>query len=198
MTAPRHGRISSRISSPLCRIGDRTRRSCALAAPKARAHPHVWAKSQIEILHSGDGVFKGVRHSWTFDEMFSTFATFGLAKQDGRISGDQLAALAERYVRSLKAYDYFTYARQDGRSLRFEEPLNQLSSMTGASLPFVSCCRRLQMPRSSGLSWRSTTPAISLTCCRPGSRRRRSIRRPRIAAYPPASDPRDATSTRAC
>src|SRR5262245_36249395 len=95
-----------------------------LTAQDVDAHPHVWAKSRIEILHSGNGTFKGVRHSWTFDEMFSTFATYGLAKKDGKISGDQLAALAERYVRSLKPYDYFTYAKQDGRPLRLEEPVN--------------------------------------------------------------------------
>jgi ABC-type uncharacterized transport system substrate-binding protein len=100
----------------------------------AYAHPHVWAKSSIEILHSGDGVFQGVRHAWTFDEMFSTFATYGLAKKDGKIASDQLAALAERYVRSLKAYDYFTYAKQDGRPLPLAEPVNAAIEFDGSVL----------------------------------------------------------------
>jgi ABC-type uncharacterized transport system substrate-binding protein len=106
----------------------------ALTARAASAHPHVWAKSSIEILHSGDGVFQGVRHSWTFDEMFSTFATYGLAKKDGKITSEQLAALAERYVRSLKPYDYFTYAKQDGRPLQLAEPVNAVVEFDGSIL----------------------------------------------------------------
>jgi ABC-type uncharacterized transport system substrate-binding protein len=106
----------------------------ALLAQDASAHPHVWAKSSIEILHSGDGVFKGVRHSWTFDEMFSTFATYGLAKKNGKIASDALATLAERYIRSLKPYDYFTYAKQDGRPLRLAEPVNAAIEFDGSIL----------------------------------------------------------------
>ena len=106
----------------------------ALAPQDVSAHPHVFAKSRIEILHSGYGVFKGVRHSWTFDEMFSTFATYGLAKKDGKIASDQLTALAERYVRSLKPYDYFTYAKQDGRPLRLDEPVDSVIEYDGTVL----------------------------------------------------------------
>jgi ABC-type uncharacterized transport system substrate-binding protein len=109
--------------------------SAALASGlrDANAHPHVWAKSRVEILHS-DGVFKGLRHSWTFDEMFSSFATFGLARKDGTVAADQLAALAARYVRSLKPYGYFTHARQNGRPLSLGEPVDSLVEYDGGVL----------------------------------------------------------------
>ena len=37
----------------------------------------------------------GVRHAWTFDDMFSTFATQGLAsKEKGKFTREELAPLA--------------------------------------------------------------------------------------------------------
>ena len=47
----------------------------ALLASEARAHPHVWVTVRSEIVYAPDGSATAVRHRWTFDEMFSTFAT---------------------------------------------------------------------------------------------------------------------------
>src|SRR5262245_43659030 len=41
----------------------------AAAAP-AQAHPHVWVSATSELLYREDGSIVGVRHAWTFDEMF--------------------------------------------------------------------------------------------------------------------------------
>jgi len=48
------------------------------AASAAQAHPHVWVTMKSELVYAGDGSVTGVRHAWTFDDMFSTFATQGL------------------------------------------------------------------------------------------------------------------------
>ena len=48
------------------------------AAGKAQAHPHVWVTMKSELVYGADGSATGVRHAWTFDDMFSTFATQGL------------------------------------------------------------------------------------------------------------------------
>ena len=46
--------------------------ACALAATGgAQAHPHVWVTMTEEILYASDGSVTGVRHAWTFDDMFS-------------------------------------------------------------------------------------------------------------------------------
>ena len=65
----------------------------------------------------------GVRHAWTFDDMFSTFATQGIeAKKKGEFTREELAPLAEVNVTSLKEYDFFTYAKANGKKVEFDEP----------------------------------------------------------------------------
>ena len=77
--------------------------------PQAQAHPHVWVTMKSEVVYGADGTATGVRHAWTFDDMFSTFATQGLAsKEKGKFTREELAPLAEVNVTSLKEFDYFT------------------------------------------------------------------------------------------
>lgn len=49
-----------------------------LQAGTALAHPHVWVKVTSEIVYNADGSIEGIRHAWTFDEMFSTYALQGI------------------------------------------------------------------------------------------------------------------------
>ena len=154
-----------------------------LAGGPAAAHPHVWVTMKAELVYAPDGTVTGVRHAWTFDDMFSTFAVQGLegaesdassgaaAKSEpaskapaknggigqwfvsvwnwitGRKTADQtaqaqdrapvapaaakpqpaeapkfftreqLAPLAEVNVTSLKDFDYFTFAKADGKKV---------------------------------------------------------------------------------
>jgi ABC-type uncharacterized transport system substrate-binding protein len=97
------------------------------AADRADAHPHVWVTMTEELLYAPDGSVTGVRHAWTFDDMFSTFAIQGVAqKTKGEFSREELAALAQVNVESLKDYAYFTYARIDGKRRRdaFVDPID--------------------------------------------------------------------------
>jgi ABC-type uncharacterized transport system substrate-binding protein len=94
-----------------------------LAAAAASAHPHVWVTMHSELVYAPDGTVTGVRHAWTFDDMFSVFATQGLdAKKKGEFTREELAPLAEVNVTSLKEYDFFTYAKANGKPLEFNEP----------------------------------------------------------------------------
>jgi len=96
-----------------------------IAGGAASAHPHVWVTVQSQIVYAPDGTISGVRHAWTFDDMFSTFATQGLAsKQKGVFTREELQPLAEVNVSSLKEYDFFNHAKADGRRtpLPFLEP----------------------------------------------------------------------------
>src|ERR1700688_3429554 len=97
--------------------------SLAFAAP-ARAHPHVWVTMKTEMIYATDGKITGVRHAWSFDDMFSAFATQGLdAKEKGKYTREELAPLAKVNVESLKEYDYFTYATADGVKVPMSDPL---------------------------------------------------------------------------
>jgi ABC-type uncharacterized transport system substrate-binding protein len=58
-----------------------------LTATAAQAHPHVWATMVTELLYAPDGSANAVRQAWTFDDMFSAFATTGIqAKTKGQFT----------------------------------------------------------------------------------------------------------------
>ena len=98
-----------------------------LAAGAAQAHPHVWVTMTEELLYAPDGSLTGVRHAWTFDDMFSTFAVQGLEqKTRGTFTREELAPLAQVNVESLKDYAYFTYAKVNGKRQRdaFADPID--------------------------------------------------------------------------
>jgi ABC-type uncharacterized transport system substrate-binding protein len=97
---------------------------CLLAAAAAaQAHPHVWVTMNSELVYAPDGSVTGVRHAWAFDDMFSAFATQGIeTKQKGVFTREELAPLAQVNVDSLKDFDYFTYARANGKKSEFNGP----------------------------------------------------------------------------
>lgn len=91
----------------------------ALAAwiQPARAHPHVWVTSSSALVYGADGTITGIRHSWKFDEMFSTYALQDIQnKEKGVYTREELAPLAQVNVDSLKEFDFFTFARTGGKS----------------------------------------------------------------------------------
>ncbi len=96
-----------------------------LGASGAHAHPHVWITSTSELIYAPDGTLTGVRHAWTFDEMFAAYALQGIeTKTKGVYSRDELAPLAQTNAESLKEYAYFTFAKADGQKQKFDEPVD--------------------------------------------------------------------------
>jgi ABC-type uncharacterized transport system substrate-binding protein len=97
--------------------------SLLLTAVAASAHPHVWVTMHSELVYAPDGTITGVRHAWTFDDMFSVFATQGIeSKKKGEFTREELAPLAEVNVTSLKEYNFFTYVKANGKAIEFNEP----------------------------------------------------------------------------
>jgi ABC-type uncharacterized transport system substrate-binding protein len=89
----------------------------------AQAHPHVWITFKSELIYAPDGALTGIHHLWSFDDMFSAFATQGIAqKEKGKFSRDELASLAPVNVDSLKEYGYFTYVTADGQKVSLTDP----------------------------------------------------------------------------
>src|SRR5580704_18993394 len=97
---------------------------CFSAVP-ANAHPQVWVTFHSEVMYASDGTMTGVRHAWTFDDMFSAYALQGIAHaKKGQYTREELASLAHTNVTSLKEYAYFTYARADGKKLAFTDAVD--------------------------------------------------------------------------
>jgi len=106
-----------------------------IGAGEAKAHPHVWVTMKSDLVYGADGAVSGVRHAWTFDDMFSTFATQGLASAEkGKFTREELAPLAQVNIESLKEFDYFTLARANGRKMEFNPPADYWLEFTDGLL----------------------------------------------------------------
>ena len=106
-----------------------------LGAPAAQAHPHVWITSTSELIYAPDGSITGVRHAWTFDDMFSTYALQGIpSEKKGVYTHEELAPLAHTNVESLKEFAYFTFARADGKKGKFLDPVDYFLDYKDGSL----------------------------------------------------------------
>jgi ABC-type uncharacterized transport system substrate-binding protein len=94
-----------------------------LWAGRATAHPHVWVTAASELIYGTDGSVMAIRHAWTFDDMFSTYALQGIAtRKKGVYTPAELAPLAQTNVESLKEYEFFTFAKVDGKKQPFLDP----------------------------------------------------------------------------
>jgi ABC-type uncharacterized transport system substrate-binding protein len=97
----------------------------AITYAPAQAHPHVWVTMTSQLIYAPNGTATGIRHSWAFDDMYSAFATEGLEqKNKGVFTREELASLAEVNVSSLKEFDFFTFAKVDGKKTPLAEPVD--------------------------------------------------------------------------
>jgi ABC-type uncharacterized transport system substrate-binding protein len=91
----------------------------------SRAPANCSTPPTARLLYAPDGSISGVRHAWTFDDMFSTYALQGLeTKAKGVYSREELGPLAQTNVESLKEYGFFTFAKADGKKAKFQEPVD--------------------------------------------------------------------------
>jgi len=96
-----------------------------LAMSAARAHPHVYVTMKSEIVYDAEGRMTGIRHHWTFDDMFSSYATQGLEqKQKGVFTREELQPLAEVNITSMKEFEYFTEGKMNGQKVDFGAPID--------------------------------------------------------------------------
>ena len=89
----------------------------------ASAHPHVWVTFHSDVLYSPAGAVTGIRHVWSFDDMYSAFALQGIKHaKKGEYTREELSSLAHLNMTSLKDFDFFTYVQAFGRKLEFADP----------------------------------------------------------------------------
>jgi ABC-type uncharacterized transport system substrate-binding protein len=96
-----------------------------LGANMAQAHPHVWITASSELIYAPDGSISGVRHAWTFDDMYSTYVLQDIeSKTKGIYSREELEPLAQTNIESLHEFGFFTFAKADGKKQKFQEPVD--------------------------------------------------------------------------
>jgi ABC-type uncharacterized transport system substrate-binding protein len=145
--ASRPGRVLQRLRRAFASVA----LLFAFIAP-ASAHPHVWVTAASELIYASDGSISGVRHAWTFDDMFSTYALQGIeTKTKGVYTREELAPLAQTNVESLKEFGFFTFAKAEGKKEKFLEPVDYyLEHKDGAlvlhfTLPFKTPFKTRQL-----------------------------------------------------
>lgn len=89
------------------------------ATAGAAAHPHVWVTVKSQVAFTPDGKVSAVIHDWVFDEMYSSFATQGLAPSGQLVGKEQFAPLAKENAGSLAAIGYFTTLKIGGAAADF-------------------------------------------------------------------------------
>lgn len=85
----------------------------------AGAHPHVWITVKSQIAFTPDGKVAAVVHDWVFDEMYSSFATQGLAPAGELVKREQFAPLAKENAGGLAEIGYFTTLKIGGKAVDF-------------------------------------------------------------------------------
>jgi ABC-type uncharacterized transport system substrate-binding protein len=86
-------------------------------------------------MYAEDGSIKGIRHAWTFDDMFSSYAVQGInTVEKGVYTREELAPLAQLNVESLKDFDYFTFARANGKKQELADPTDYYLEYKDAAL----------------------------------------------------------------
>jgi ABC-type uncharacterized transport system substrate-binding protein len=92
----------------------------ALLLPRlASAHPHVWVTVRSEVTFTPDGLVSGIVHDWTFDEMYSAFATQGLGKPGELVKRADFAPLATENAGQLAQIGYYTVMKIGGKQVDF-------------------------------------------------------------------------------
>lgn len=90
----------------------------ALGSGASSAHPHVWVTVRTHVEFDG-GKVAAIVHDWVFDEMYSSFATQGLAPKGKLVGRDIFAPLAKENAGSLAELGYYTTLKLDGKTADF-------------------------------------------------------------------------------
>jgi ABC-type uncharacterized transport system substrate-binding protein len=85
----------------------------------AFAHPHVWVTVRSHVEFNPEGRVQAIVHDWVFDEMYSSFATQGLAPKGQLVTRAIFAPLAKENAGGLAEVGYYTTLKIDGKVAEF-------------------------------------------------------------------------------
>ena len=89
-----------------------------------------------------DGTVTGVRHAWTFDDMFSTFATQGLeSKKKGEFTREELQPLAQVNVDVAEGIRLLHLRQGERQEVAFTDPVDyhlEFTKDTSLTLHFTA------------------------------------------------------------
>ncbi len=116
-----------------------------LLTGSATAHPHVWIDAKTELIFE-NGKMTGVRHIWTFDDMYSAFVTQGVGKNPDQPTPDELLPIAKSNMEALPEFDYFTVVQAGGQKAEFATPTEYSMAQTPQRLITLTFTLPLKSP----------------------------------------------------
>ena len=94
-----------------------------LSANSAKAHPHVFAEANLELLSNDDGGLEEIRHVWRFDEFFSASVLIDFdANSNLKLDPEELKEIGDVVHKSLAEFGYYTELVVDGQSVSVAPP----------------------------------------------------------------------------
>jgi len=91
------------------------------SAGTAAAHPHVWIDYAVTVLFDDTDV-KGIRMSWTFDEMYSSMLFHDYTHRPrGPLSPDDVQRLEEGAFKDTADYHYFVDVKLNGTAVAVKD-----------------------------------------------------------------------------
>lgn len=127
----------------------------------AEAHPHVWVSVETTVVYD-KGTISGLRHRWSFDELYTTMAVQGLdTNNDGAYDRKELSELAQVNMDGLKEFEYFTQAKLGTQALATDAPNDYwLEYKDGVlSLNFVLPLKQPVLAEADGFSFAVSDPS---------------------------------------
>ena len=110
------------------KLGGKVRRgnslSCRFTASRLPRTRMSGSSSKARCCSAAKARSPVIRHAWTFDEMYSAFATQGFGKDGKAPTLGRIAPLAKVNVESLAEFDFFTYAKHGGQKPEFGAPID--------------------------------------------------------------------------
>jgi len=150
-----------RISSALALVTGVLATGLLAGVAPASAHPHVWVNVETSVVYDG-GKITGLKHRWTFDDMYTAMAIQGLDKnQDGTYTREELAELAQVNIDGLKDFEYFTYPALAEQKLTIETPQEYWLEHTDGvlSLHFFVPLKSPVLAEAQGFSFKVYDPS---------------------------------------
>ncbi|MBY5639357.1 DUF1007 family protein [Rhizobium leguminosarum] len=89
----------------------------------AMAHPHIFVDAEFEAVGGADGYLSALRHTWRFDEVFSSSVLLDFDKNENMtLEPPELEAVAKTVSASLSKYSYYTNITVDGKTVALGKP----------------------------------------------------------------------------
>ena len=97
--------------------------AAGLFAAPVMAHPHVFVSASVHLVGDGKGDLSAVRTAWVFDEMFSSALIMDFDDNANDVlEPEELATIGQTILGSAKDYQFFTFLKDNGRTVALEAP----------------------------------------------------------------------------